>query len=76
MHIDFEYRAGANQFCDNVLCCRAEDGFPVDKASQASPYGSYRCDVPEYVLHSLGDYIKEEIKPDTIFWTGDVSPHD
>lgn len=24
----------------------------------------------------MGDYIRDEIKPDVIFWTGDVPPHD
>ena len=24
----------------------------------------------------MGDYVKTEIKPDTILWTGDIPPHD
>jgi len=24
----------------------------------------------------MGDYIKSEIKPDMIAWTGDIAPHD
>jgi hypothetical protein len=24
----------------------------------------------------MGDFIRDEVKPDTIFWTGDVPPHD
>lgn len=34
------------------------------------------CDLPEITFKSMLDYIKNTIKPDIIFWTGDNSPHD
>ena len=62
--------------CGNIICCRLSAGFPNDKDNEAGPYGNYYCDIPPKLLHSMGDFIKSEIKPDTIFWTGDVPPHD
>ena len=38
--------------------------------------GSYDCDIPVDVLTTMGDFIKAEIKPDVILWTGDSVPHD
>lgn len=38
--------------------------------------GSYGCDIPVDVLTKMGEIINNEIKPDVIFWTGDVVPHD
>jgi len=31
-HIDTQYKVGALWKCDGYLCCRAENGFPSDKA--------------------------------------------
>lgn len=76
LHIDLLYKEGANKNCNNILCCRERNGFPVDKNAQAGRLGSYNCDVPVELLYSMGDFIKEEINPDVIFWTGDVPPHD
>jgi len=57
------------------LCCRKENGFTSDPEKQAGPWGSYLCDAPPSVLDSMLDYIRDEIKPDLIFWTGDNPPH-
>ena len=34
------------------------------------------CDIPEVTIQNALDYIKSNIKPDVVFWTGDNSPHD
>lgn len=76
IHMDMYYRAGANKHCDNVICCRAEDGFPNDTNSQAGPLGTFGCDIPIDVVTRMGEYINKNVKPDIIFWGGDVTPHD
>ncbi len=48
----------------------------TDPAQAAGPYGSPAfCDVPISVLDKMSAKINE-LKPDTLFWTGDVAPHD
>lgn len=76
LHVDLEYAVGAAINCENILCCRAVEGFPVDPRNQATEYGNYFCDVPPNLFYMMGDYIKQEINPDVIFWTGDTPPHD
>lgn len=76
LHMDLDYVTGAAAECDDVICCRAQYGFPSDKSLQAGPMGSYECDVPVDVLTQMGELINEQIKPDVIFWTGDSVPHD
>jgi hypothetical protein len=47
-----------------------------DPQYAAGPYGSPGiCDVPMSVLEKMGEKINE-LAPDALFWTGDVSPHD
>ena len=59
-----------------MLCCRHEDGYPADPKYQAGPYGTLaQCDIPPSVLFKMGDKINE-LKPDALFWTGDITPHD
>lgn len=74
-HIDYEYEIGADSQCNMPLCCRASNGFPTDPARQAGMWGSYLCDPPPRVLENMLDFVKDEIKPDMFFWTGDNSPH-
>ncbi|CDW80649.1 saposin b domain-containing protein [Stylonychia lemnae] len=76
VHTDFYYVSGASTQCDNIICCRKENGFPTNKSIQAGPLGAYGCDIPIDVLTTMGDYINAEINPDVIFWTGDITPHD
>ena len=76
LHVDLMYAEGSAINCDNIICCRAEEGFHVDPKNQASAYGNYWCDIPPKLFYLLGDYIKTQIKPDVILWTGDIPPHD
>jgi len=76
LHVDLEYLVGSNNECDNVLCCRLEDGMATDPAKAAGPYGFPGvCDVPVSVLDKMTVKVNE-LAPDTLFWTGDVAPHD
>jgi sphingomyelin phosphodiesterase len=76
LHVDLEYVEGSAIDCGNIICCREDGGFPTDPSNQAGPYGNYYCDIPPKLFHSMGDYIKSEVKPDVILWTGDIAPHD
>ncbi len=76
LHLDLDYVTGTATDCDDIICCRAQYGYPADSSLQARPMGSYDCDIPVDVLTTMGDFIKAEIKPDVILWTGDSVPHD
>ena len=76
LHVDLDYVVGSNKTCNNVMCCRSEDGMATDPSNAAGPYGSLAlCDVPAATLYKMGDKINE-LQPDVVFWTGDVVPHD
>lgn len=75
MHIDYQYTPGADKNCNNLLCCRQQDGFPTEPERKASEWGEYKCDMPPQTLQAMLIYIRDVIKPDIIFWTGDNSPH-
>jgi sphingomyelin phosphodiesterase len=76
LHVDLNYAVGSSKNCGDILCCRAEHGFPEDPADQAGPYGSVSfCDIPPALLYKMADKINE-LRPDVLFWTGDVPPHD
>ena len=30
IHVDLDYAVGSNKHCDDILCCRAENGFPAN----------------------------------------------
>lgn len=67
---------GTKTNCLDFLCCRLESGMADDPQYAAGPYGSPGiCDVPMSVLEKMGEKINE-LAPDALFWTGDVSPHD
>ena len=72
LHYDNRYVAGTDVLCNLPLCCRAVNGFPTDPARQAGPWGNYI----ESSIRSMLQFIKSDIKPNMIFWTGDNAPHD
>jgi sphingomyelin phosphodiesterase len=75
LHVDFDYLIGANTECLLPICCRAENGKPFDESKMASKWGDYNCDLPVSTLESLFAYIRDEVKPDIVIWTGDTVPH-
>jgi len=76
IHLDLQYVSGTSNICAYVICCRAINGHPSNKTQQAGPLGSYGCDVPIDTLTTMGEFINSEVKPDIVFWTGDIVPHD
>jgi hypothetical protein len=45
---------------------------------KAGKYGSLnaKCDNPPILLEETLNFIRDQIKPDAIFWTGDSVPND
>lgn len=76
LHVDFDYAVGSDSQCNGLLCCRDYNGYPTEPERQAGEYGSYKCDLPEKSFRSMLDYVRDEINPEVIFWTGDNAPHD
>lgn len=74
-HVDFEYVPGTNANCNMPLCCRAENGYPENPEDAAGEWGSYKCDPPHNTITKMFESIRDDIKPDVIFFTGDLTPH-
>jgi hypothetical protein len=74
-HVDYNYVVGSDNQCSDYLCCRANNGFPTEPSRKAGPWGSYMCDVPPNTLELMFKFMRTEVRPDIIFWTGDNSPH-
>ncbi len=75
VHVDFEYMPGSNANCNMPLCCRAENGIPADPKDAAGEWGSYLCDPPRNIVTAMFEFMRDEIQPDVLFWTGDMTPH-
>lgn len=76
-HLDFQYVEGALADCGSYLCCRAESGpIPTDSSKAAGKWGSYKCDLPQRTFENLMTFVRDDIKPDAVVWTGDNSAHD
>ena len=74
-HLDYSYIPGMNTKCGDPICCRQESGLPDDPKDAAGPWGDYLCDVPERTALNMLDFIREQIQPDAVIWTGDSIPH-
>lgn len=57
------------------LCCREENGYPTNSADAAGIWGDYNCDTTPDTLTKMFQFVRDEIKPDVLFWTGDMSAH-
>ena len=75
VHVDLLYKEGTNANCNMPLCCRAENGIPTDPKDAARKWGEYQCDTTHGVVTKMFEFLRDEIKPDVLFWTGDMSPH-
>lgn len=74
-HVDLEYTPGTNQNCNRPLCCRKENGYTDNVEDQAGYWGSYNCDTAPSTIKLMFEFIRDEIKPEVLFWTGDMSAH-
>lgn len=80
IHVDIEYREGADAECGEPLCCRAFDINPAPNASRAAGrWGDYRhCDMPLGTLESLFQHLSfiNADQFDYVIFTGDIPAHD
>lgn len=61
-HLDPLYVEGSNAYCNEPLCCRANDGMTNISFSAAKKWGEYRCDLPKRTFEHLLDHIAETHK--------------
>lgn len=76
-HTDSWYEEGSIADCGGRYCCRNDTykGVGTIKAGKfGAPEGP--CDIPVITVNQTLKYIRDIIKPDAVFWTGDNSPHD
>ena len=45
-------------------------------AGEYGSFGDFGCGTPLITFREMIEYIKNEIVPDVVFWTGDMNPHD
>lgn len=75
LHVDFDYTVGSNSDCGTPMCCRPDSGYQQDASKLARKWGEFKCDLPVYTLETMLAYIRDEIKPDIVIWTGDAISH-
>jgi sphingomyelin phosphodiesterase len=76
LHIDFDYTPGKSNVCGETVCCRSTTIDPVKPEDAAGYWGDFsHCDLPKRTLENFLTYVKNEIKPDVVIWTGDSLPH-
>eukprot|EP00116_Pleurobrachia_bachei_P002993 sb/3463255/ len=76
VHVDLQYTYKGVIDCGEPLCCR--EGKGQYAGDQAGYWGSLKasCDIPLRTYKNALKFIAEEIKPDLVFWTGDIPAHD
>ena len=75
-HLDDFYKEGSFADCGSNICCRDSTG-KSHGSINAGKFGSLDgpCDTPEITYRKALEFIRDELKPDAIFWTGDNSAH-
>lgn len=74
-HTDLWYKEGAIADCSGLYCCRNDS---VNGSTPAGKFGApgAACDIPFITVQSTLDFVRDHVRPDAVFWTGDNSPHD
>jgi len=76
-HVDLQYQIGANAYCNEPLCCRAENGVPSNNDEAAQYWGTVsKCDIPLRTFEQFMQFASKNLKVDMIVWTGDNIAHD
>jgi sphingomyelin phosphodiesterase len=75
LHLDYDYTPGMSTNCGKPLCCRSDSGLPKNANEAAGNWGNRNCDTSLKLLNNMFKTIREDIKPDMIFWGGDSIPH-
>lgn len=76
VHIDLQYKPGTSVKCNEPLCCR--ELVPSKMSKKAGFWGTLDgpCDTPLHTFVNALEHIRDNIKPDIVFWTGDIPAHD
>ena len=76
-HLDLWYEVGSIANCGGGYCCRANT-YTGQGTILAGKFGTLDgpCDPPQITFQQTLEYIRDNINPDVIIWTGDNSPHD
>jgi sphingomyelin phosphodiesterase len=54
IHIDPNYLPGGNAVCDDLNCCRFDQGEPANASAAAGYWGDYRdCDTPYHAFENM-----------------------
>ena len=61
---------------DQTMLCRKSSGIIKISNDTAGKWGNQDCDLNQLAFKSLLQFIKNEIKPNVVFWGGDSAPHD
>ncbi|XP_035688596.1 sphingomyelin phosphodiesterase-like isoform X2 [Branchiostoma floridae] len=77
VHVDLLYKPGANAYCGEYLCCRANSPAGKEGPKPAGKWGDYRyCDTPLWTLENLLQHLaQKQSEFDYAIWTGDIPPH-
>jgi hypothetical protein len=55
--VDPNYVPGGNAVCDDLNCCRFDQGLPANSSAEAGYWGDYRdCDTP---YHAFEDMVRQ-----------------
>lgn len=76
VHLDVNYTEGTIKNCNLPVCCNVNNGYTSDPALSAGPFGEYQCDLPTKTFNSMLEHLRDEVKPEAIFWPGDNSVHE
>lgn len=75
VHMDYDYKVGANWNCEKIVCCREDSGEPQNEEEKAGFWGSEKCDAAEPMVLNMFDFISEHIDPAFALWGGDNVAH-
>lgn len=54
VHVDPNYLPGGNAMCDDLNCCRFDQGEPANASAAAGYWGDYRdCDTPYHAFENM-----------------------
>ncbi|XP_045113950.1 sphingomyelin phosphodiesterase-like isoform X2 [Portunus trituberculatus] len=77
LHVDLLYDEGSAAVCDHPYCCRNAFGTAGPDVPAAGHWGTLAyCDIPLHTLEDLLSRAAEITKPDLVYITGDLPPHD
>lgn len=79
IHYSPQYREGSMATCfigtsTGLRCCHSWD-IGIDPYLKAGYWGDYGCDTPYSLVNYTVNWIRNNINPDLIMWTGDTVGH-